>query len=52
MQLNVLWAGTFVKVWLMTSGEKLASRRTKTQHNYNSNNNNNNNNYYYYYYYY
>jgi len=26
-------AGAFVKLWLMCAGEKLASRRTKTQHN-------------------
>ena len=43
-ELNVVCTGAFVKVWLISSGEKLGSRRTKTGHN--------NDKYYYYYYYY
>lgn len=29
----IVRVGTFVKVWLMNAGEKMASRRTKTRHN-------------------
>jgi len=43
-ELNVVCTGAFVKVWLISSGEKLGSRKTKTGHN--------NDKYYYYYYYY